>query len=115
MIGVAHTKRECWVLAGFEPRDDEESNRLAELGNELGFDPRKKAEKLTAREPSAKRSAKRVLNALTGGDQDREAQCWKKTDLSILERQGKNTGLADYLNDLKQRLVPLFKPGPPSA
>lgn len=35
VIGLAHTKRECWVIAGFEPQNDIESNRLEEVRREL--------------------------------------------------------------------------------
>ena len=108
VIGVAHPKRECWVLAGFDPQDDEESNRLATLKSELGFDPRQKAERLTAALDTAKKSAKRVLSALVGGDRQREADCWKATDLTILTTRGQQTGLADYLDEVRTRIVPLL-------
>lgn len=39
VIGLAHTKRECWHIAGFEPESDAESERLAEVHQELGFHP----------------------------------------------------------------------------
>jgi hypothetical protein len=61
VIGLAHTKRECWVLAGFEPCNDQERALLAEIRQELGFDPREQAEQLTAIHDHDKRSAKRVL------------------------------------------------------
>lgn len=60
VIGLAHTKRECWVLAGFEPIDEKEQELLVELRRELGFDPCIKAEELTAIHDHDKRSAKRV-------------------------------------------------------
>jgi len=32
VLGVAHTKRECWVLAGFHPQTSTEEGALATLG-----------------------------------------------------------------------------------
>jgi hypothetical protein len=109
VIGVAHPKRECWVLAGFEPNSKEQS-RLGALREELHFDPREKAEQLTAKRDDAKRSAKRVLNVLTDGDLDRQALCWQKTDLAVLRRRGENSGLVKYLDEVEKLLVPLFSP-----
>src|SRR5207253_845648 len=31
ILGVAHTKRECWVLAGFDPQTSEEEAALEQL------------------------------------------------------------------------------------
>ena len=108
VIGVASTKRECWVLAGFEPKNEHENTRLSELRKELGFDARERAESLTAGHETDKRSAKRVLKELTRGDWQREAECWKKTDLRLLADRGKCSGLRDYLKEVQERLVPLF-------
>ena len=57
---------------------------LAEIRQELGFDPRERAEQLTAIHDHDKRSAKRVLRHLVQGDPDREAACWKETSLQLL-------------------------------
>ena len=107
-IGVAAPMRECWILAGFDPQDDGENARLTELRSALGFDPRERAEKLAAAPVTAKRSAKRVLNALTGGDRQREADCWKITDLGTLTTRGRQTGLAEYFDEVRTRIVPLL-------
>ena len=58
VIGLAHTKRECWVLAGFEARDDQERELLAEIRRELGFDPCIQAEQLTAIHDHDKRAVR---------------------------------------------------------
>jgi hypothetical protein len=108
VIGVASTKRECWVLAGFEPQNQHEEAALEKLRQELGFDPRDKAELLTAKHDADQRSAKRVLNALTEGDWQREAGCWRKTDLGVLAARGKHSGLTHYLDEVHKHLVPLF-------
>jgi len=106
IIGVADTKRECWVLAGYEPRDDAERALLEAERRELGFDPRHAAQELTASKDGARRDAKRVLKALTDGDRAREDACLEEAPLALLKERGASTGLADYLLEL----VPLFDP-----
>lgn len=108
VIGLAHTKRECWVLAGFEPADDEELSLLAEVRQELGFDPRLQAHQLTAKHDHDKKSAKGVLHNLIRGDHDREAACWRTTALTVLKERGRETGLAQFLEEVETRLVPVL-------
>jgi hypothetical protein len=110
IVGVAETKRECWILAGYEPRDDAEREILAREREDLGFDPLSSAEQLTASEKGARRDAKRVLDALTGCDSDREDACLEEAPLALLRQRGAKTGLAPYLQELEERLVPLFDP-----
>lgn len=110
VLGLAHPKRECWVLAGFDARNDEERLLFEAMCRELGFNPCADAEQLTAKHESDKRSAKRVLALLTKSDQEREADCWNSTPLDLLCQRGRNTGLADYLQELQQFFVPLFSP-----
>lgn len=105
VIGLAHTKRECWVLAGFEPRDDQERDSLAKARQELGFDPRFQAERLTAIHDHDTKAAKGVLGELVKHDHDREAACWELTPLELLEQRGTRTGLSEYLLEVKDRLV----------
>jgi len=110
IVGIAETKRECWILAGYEPRDDAEREILSRERQELGFDPLASAEQLTASEEGAKRDAKRVLDALTRGDPDREHACLEEPPLALLRQRGAKTGLAVYLQELEERLAPLFDP-----
>jgi hypothetical protein len=110
IIGLAHTKRECWVLAGFEARNDQERDLLAEVREELGFDPCTRAEELTAKHDHDKRSAKGVLKRLVQSNHEREASCWKHTPLQLLRDRGESTGLRDYLDEIQKRLVPLLGP-----
>jgi hypothetical protein len=108
VLAVAHTKRECWVLAGFDPSSKAEKRMLADLRRDLGFDPRSQAENLTAAEPQAQRNAKRVLDRLVAGSQEREEDCWVSSDLRVLGQRGRLTGLADYIDEIHSFLVPLF-------
>ena len=101
VIGLAHTKRECWVLAGFEPGNDDEELSLSNASKELGFDPRLHADRLTAKHDHDKRSAKGILRDLVRDDAGREAKCWKLTPLSLLKQRGTKTGLAEYLDEVE--------------
>jgi hypothetical protein len=111
VVGLAKTKRECWVLAGFEPGDDDEQRRLDQLRQELGFDPTLHAERLDARSPGAKKNAVRVLAELTSQDPAREVACWVNTDLALLAERGAHSGLKSYLDEMEKWIVPLFAPG----
>jgi len=51
-----------------------------------------------------------VLDALTGGDPDREDACLEEPPLALLRQRGSKTGLALYLQEIEERLVPLFDP-----
>ncbi len=110
VLGVAVTKRECWVLSGFIPCNDLETKLLAEERQYLGFDPTEKSHELTAKhsESTDKRSAKRVLNKLTGENQMREEECWMKTSLDQLQAKGKSNGLLAYLQEVEKILVPIM-------
>ena len=108
VIGLAHCKRECWVLAGFEPIDIVEENRLDEIRSELGFDPRFHSHQLTAKHDADKRSAKRVLGVLTQADVDREAICWEKAHLAMLRERGHATGLVEFMDEVILHFIPLF-------
>ncbi|MDY7225968.1 hypothetical protein [Hyalangium rubrum] len=108
VIGVAHPKREAWVLAGFEPRSRDESARLQALRERLSTDPILKSHELDAREHGAKTDIKRALDELIQGESDRERQCLNETALEVLEQRGKSNGLAAYLAEVRQRLVPIF-------
>lgn len=106
-IGLAHVNRECWVLTGFEPQDEAEQRSLAQIERELGFDPRLRSHALRGK-PGEARHAKLVVERLVGGDPDREEMCWMSCDLEIQRERGAETGLADYLDEVRERIVPLF-------
>lgn len=116
VVGQANTKRECWHIAGFEPADEDEKQRLAGLRQDVGFDFRTHSHKLTAKHDPAndKRSAKRVLTALTLDNKDRENACLS-VPYAILDERGKENGLRAFLNELRERLVPVITGVPPEA
>jgi hypothetical protein len=110
VIGTANRMREVWVLNGFIPVNSEETRILGEIVSELRFDPCEEAHRLRSNswdEPDRRRNPKVVLERLTHRDTERERQCWEKTPLDHLRRQGSHTGLSAYLEEIEQRLVPL--------
>jgi hypothetical protein len=108
VIGLAESKRECWVLAGFDPRNRDEAERLEASEHRLSFHPVREAHQLTAREHGAKKDAKVALDALTRGDLERERACLAETPLARLEERGMHTGLSAYLKEVRERLVPVL-------
>jgi hypothetical protein len=109
ILGVAIRERECWVICGFQSANDQEKERLESEIQQLGWNPCLDSHQLTAgKDDQALRSPKRVLNALTGGDGNRERDCWRITPLNLLIERGQDNGLASYLEEIRLRLVPLI-------
>ena len=106
VIGVAYQERESWILSGFEPQNERETAMLAELRRELTFDPCLNPERLRAQHGT--RGVKTVLDRLTQDDRDREEACWALTSLSTLHDRGVPSGMAAFLDEVANRLVPLF-------
>ncbi len=110
IIGTANRMREAWVLNGFIPSRPEEKRLLTELTEKLSFDPCVEAHRLRSSsglEPERLRNPKVVVELLTGGDRLREQKCWEETSLNTLQSIGTQTGLAEYLTEIEQRLIPL--------
>src|ERR1700722_11266617 len=110
IVGMQHTKRECWILAGYAPRNDSENASLSNLRQELGFNPTTHSHMLTAKNDQAKNSAKRALRILADDNPNREQSCWQETPLEVLKTNGSGNGLKDFLEEIETRLVPLFPP-----
>lgn len=109
MIGLAVVEREAWVLAGFQPLDKAEQAMLDAEQRKLGFWPHEQSHQLTAcKDENALRSPKRVLKPLSGGNFDRERRCWQETPLETLRKNGSDNGLLAFLDEVRNRLAPLF-------
>lgn len=104
VLGLPHTKRECWILAAFTPKNEDEEEALDELKSRLGFDPTRKAEELTAQSSGAKRDAKRVLAELTDGDVEREYDALEQIRIDELRSNGREVGLADFIEEVERRI-----------
>jgi hypothetical protein len=109
IIGLAIVERECWVVSGFEPQDEEERSLLEAERSRLGFDPRLRSHQLTAcKDDHAVHCPKRVLRQLAGNDRVRERRCWMEASLEILRERGTENGLVAYLHEVRERLAPLI-------
>jgi hypothetical protein len=109
VVGLAVVERESWVISGFEPQDADEQARLDAERQTLGFYPHERSHQLTAcKDDMAPRSPKRVLQALTGGDIERERRCWNTTSLVRLRERGGENGLESFLKEIETRLTPLI-------
>jgi hypothetical protein len=108
VIGLPQHEREAWLLAGFEPLDDDERRLVEEIRTEVGFDPRTRAHHLDAIHDADKRSCKRVLGKLTRDDPEREVACYTATPLSTLRERGVGSGLAAFLDEISKHLLPLL-------
>jgi hypothetical protein len=103
--------KQARVLNGFIPANPAEEKILASIKKQLSFDPCAEAHRLrstSGEKPDRIRNPKVVVKQLTDGNINREQQCWEESTLEHLLATGKQTGLSDYLQEIEQRLVPLF-------
>lgn len=103
--------REAWVLNGFIPSNQEEEQILQDITSQLTFNPCNESHKLRSnswKEPDRIRNPKVVVEKLTGGKMEREQQCWEETSLEYLRKNGVNTGLTDYMDEIEERLIPII-------
>ncbi len=106
VLGLPHTKRECWILVAFEPEDADDDEALGNLRAALGFDPTEHAQKLTAQKGGAKKNAKRVLNELLQGEHRREDELIESSIIDDLEAAGADVGLAEFIEEIRTRVAP---------
>lgn len=108
VIAVPVPEREAWCIAAFEPAAPGESERLAAETARLSQDPRRVAHVLNPKRESHPRSTKRVLDNLTADDRARELADLRALPLDQLAERGGAVGLAAYIDELRQRWLPLF-------
>ncbi len=108
VVGLPDPELEAWLLAGFDPADATEEESLADCKRELGLDPRTSAHALRAIHDQDRRSVKRVLALLTGKDLERKAKCYQDAPLSTLLERGRGSGLTEFLEQIRSKLLPLF-------
>jgi hypothetical protein len=111
VVGAANRCREAWVLAGFNPRTDQEQKRFQTLTRELTFDPSREPHRLRHPRSGQVRHAKDVLESLCDGDLSREQPCWEETALETLKRNGEACGLKAYLEEVEAKLVAIYDSG----
>jgi hypothetical protein len=109
-IAAPQPEIEAWHVSGFEPATKAEHEMLGELQRRLSFDPILESHRLTSRPNDAVTDAKLVLEALCSGDQDRRQRCI--ADLDLLRRRGTANGASAFLEEVEERVLPVFVPGP---
>lgn len=113
VIGLAEPEIEAWVLAGFEPLTAEEHNALENQLSELGFAPHEKAHELNPGRDDSKRSTKRICVALGLHVESRKEQCLQIPTEQIRDQlcvRGTQSGLAQWISDIEQKLLPQLDP-----
>ncbi len=110
VAGLPHTKRECWLLAGFVPSNPDETAKLDGLEKRLGFDPTVRSDQLKAASygPAVKRNAKTAWEELASGVPDLAERC-AEADLALLRERGRLNGLGEYLDAVREGYVPLLR------
>ncbi|WP_433928431.1 hypothetical protein AB3662_34245 [Sorangium cellulosum] len=101
---------EAWLIAAWMPEDDPERKRHAALRGELHFDPCTKPEQLTSKSEADRKDAKRVLEALTTTGRG-ALERWADVPLERLEAHGGACGLARFVREVRERLVPIVESG----
>lgn len=99
---------EAWYFCGFHPEDKEERQRLAEIARAISFSPVSEPERLIATDPASEHNAKTVLRKLCLDDHGRLSRCLERP-LAELRARGGKTGLADFLEQVERKLVPLVE------
>jgi hypothetical protein len=111
IIGFAIPKREAWVLNGFEPQNKKERHLLENYTKCLNFNPCIEAHRLRGKisQPGTEnRDIKHILQVLVEDNHCREEQCWQVTSLDKLYKNGQQTGLSDFIDDIRNVLLPIL-------
>jgi hypothetical protein len=110
ILATPNPKREAWVLNGFVCQTRREEEELEAIRQEINFHPCQEAHRLryTSQTSKPERDPKKILERLTGNNGEREAQCWLETPLAILREHGVETHLKEFLDEVTDRLLPLF-------
>ncbi len=113
VIATPKWKREAWILNGFVCSNQHEQGQLNAVIQKLGFDPCVKAEGLYH---NTSQDSKIILEELIQHYPkglkrfERVQRCWTETPLEMLRDRGKETYLSDYLDEVKDCLLPLLDP-----
>lgn len=104
-IAAPQPEIEAWHVAGFVPTNAKEHGALEGLRRALSFDPTFESHRLTSRPNEAPTDAKRVLQALCGGDRARQRSCI--ADRLVLRQRGASNGATAFLDEV-ERVAPLL-------
>jgi len=100
---------EAWFIGGFEPRTHAERAAHAELRQELGFWPIQQPHRLLSTRDDSPKDTKRVWAKLHCGDLDARQRSLQ-ADFDVLRRNGVEIGVPEFLDQIIEKVVPLFAP-----
>jgi hypothetical protein len=100
---------EAWLVAGFEPEDEGQQERLVAERRHLGFSPPLEPHRLSSKRRQDRKDAKAVLDRLCAADHDRRHRCLE-VPMAILHERGRACGLHDFLDEVRTKLVPVLQP-----
>lgn len=107
---------EAWVCAGFLATNDQETAALDALRQRVSFDPTTQPHRLTGGTKTEPNDAKRALRELVADKYSPRAQrCWSDTALDVLARNGQHAGVPQFLNALRNFMVPSLLKTRPST
>ncbi len=108
-MAAQYPKREAWILNGFFCDSEQEGQRLERIRQRLNFDPCEEAHRLrySSNTSDPARDPKRIIDELEI-DFAREHRCWAEVGLDILRTRGENTYLRHFLDEVKEKLLPLL-------
>ncbi|MGH9841891.1 MAG: hypothetical protein ACREEM_24310 [Blastocatellia bacterium] len=104
VLATPDREMEAWLLNGFIPENPAEKKLLAAWKRKLKFAPCTEAERASIGD----RDPKKIINDLTNDNDERKRQCWYQTALSDLRRNGQNTNLAKFLDEVETSFLPLL-------
>ncbi|HWQ33832.1 MAG TPA: hypothetical protein VNQ79_13360 [Blastocatellia bacterium] len=103
---------EVWMLNGFVCENESEEQRLKSLRQKNSVDPCRNGHLLSA--DAAKESVSHLITSSEGEDRGRLEKCWAQTELEVLRKQGADSFLKEFLDEVSQYLLPLLT-GRPDA
>lgn len=110
ILAFAIPEVEAWLIAGFEEQNDKERQTLKLVKQELGFNPVEHPERLTSNNREDKKDAKRRFGELCcGQDQSVIEDRCLKTSLETLKQNGQKCGLANFINQIQSKVLPLLE------
>jgi hypothetical protein len=107
VLAFPHPEVEVWSIAVYQPSTSDAAERVAELKRRLGFSPVEHPERLSSTVAGAAADAKRIRDILYA-DGEARAVDWIEIDLRDLREHGRSCGLADFLDQVQDVVVPLM-------
>lgn len=96
---------EAWILASFLTDDDTETRAIEAEAKSLGFDPRRQSERLH-HDHGRVDSASAVLERIGASVDARSEMALRLTPLEHMRDRGQRNGLAEFLDEVGEYLVP---------